>query len=317
MGFEQIWAVVDNPSTFFQQDSIKQDVRGGAAVHILIDSSNVSFADVSSAGIFANEIYVERFWKAIVSSGFEKVHIIKDGKHNPGRGVKKLNRMLDKLRTAITYEVGKNCFVEQQNGSTSISHAVTHRKLIQQAEQCNVSRASQEADSDIRILARKLVAAGKEVVIMSNDASLVLGVPSCVRLLSPTRCQLNEIPGLSDTFVIHGPCPSVQSIIDALNWYIFSRFQHCMYNTEHRLNPSSLCLVAALLGGEEDFISPANDPFNMVKLVSVFLFNHHSMAETDPMRPSKVRLLIAASLLVITASQQMWLGQEIRTTYDS
>jgi hypothetical protein len=80
------------------------------------------------------------------------------------------------------------------------------------------TKAITEADGDIRQMCRKLTQEGETVVILSNDASLMVGVPSSVQMFCPRRCHLHRTA--DGEIFLRGPLISGKQALDALNRYI-------------------------------------------------------------------------------------------------
>jgi len=314
MGFSNFWSIFQHPDIFFGRPlptrqlhySASSASNGSRQPYLLIDYNNVFMkASLHDFGnVLINDVFIDRLWNAILSSGF-KIRIIFDGAHNPDRALVKLMRMHGTISKALRTTALEASTFDNMEFDASLQVAKsTYNSLLAAYEEQKIDikciTAEQEADTLIRRMCRKLVGSRESVCIFSGDASLILGVPSAVYILSPDRFLINEAGK------IEGPCLTVSSVLAALNAFIFANYRF-LNPTGCKLDSESLCLVASLLGGEEvrSTVDPACSPYQIVDTVSTFLFQRRVMVQSDPWFSSNPRLLVSACVLVLAWRQHL------------
>jgi hypothetical protein len=178
---------------------------------------------------------------------------------------------------------------------------VAYAKRMQVAieSQQTITRAKEEADEDIRVLCRALITQGRRVCVLTNDASLILGVPSAVEIFSPSRGHLMQC-SVTGAWRLQGPLLSVETMLQGLERYVRALFP--VLPPSSRLDSTSLCYVAALLGGEGgrgSISSKAEDPYYLLFFASSYLFHRRLLVKTDFLFKNKPRLLVAAVALIM------------------
>jgi hypothetical protein len=319
MGFSNFWSIFEHPDIFFGRSLPTRQIHysesmpsGSKQPYLLIDYNNVFMnASLHDFGnVLINDVYIDRLWNAILSSGF-KIRIIFDGAHNSERALIKLMRMHGNISNALRATTLDESTFDDMEFDASLQVAkCTFNDLLADYEEQKIDvesiTAQQEADTVIRRMCRELVGKKESVCVFSGDASLILGVPSAVYVLSPDRFFINEVGK------IEGPCLTVGSILAALNAFIFANYRF-LHPAKSKLDSESLCLVAALLGGEEvrSTVDPACSPYQLVDAVSTFLFQRRVMAHSDPWFPSNPRLLISACVLVLAWRQHLNIFEDV------
>lgn len=326
MGFSNFWSIFEHPDIFFGGSLPTRQIHYPASMpngsssskhkppYLLIDYNNVFMkASLHDFGnVLINDVYIDRLWNAILSSGF-KIRIIFDGAHNSERALIKLMRMHGKISNALrATTIDESTFDDMEFDASLQVAKGTFNDLLAYYEEKDQKidvkciTAEQEADTVIRQMCRELVGKKESVCVFSGDASLILGVPSAVYVLSPARFFINEIGK------IEGPCLTVGSVLAALNAFIFANYRF-LNPSGFKLDSESLCLVAALLGGEEvrSTVDPACSPYQLVDAVSTFLFQRRVMAQSDPWYPSNPRLLISACVLVLAWRQHLRIFKDV------
>lgn len=320
MGFSNFWSIFEHPDIFFGRSLSTRQIHysesmpsGSRQPYLLIDYNNVFMkASLHDFGnVLINDIFIDRLWNAILSSGF-KIRIIFDGAHNSERALVKLMRMHGNISNALrATTLDESTFDDMEfDASLQVAKRTFNDLLADYEEQKIIDveciTAQQEADTVIRQMCRELVGKKESVCVFSGDASLILGVPSAVYVLSPDRFFINEVGK------IEGPCLTVGSILAALNSFIFANYRF-LHPAKSKLDSESLCLVAALLGGEEvrSTVDPACSPYQLVDAVSTFLFQRRVMAHSDPWFPSNPRLLISACVLVLAWRQHLSIFEDV------
>lgn len=144
--------------------------------------------------LYGFEIKISCFHRnQIFSSGF-KVKIIKDGKHDALRGVTKLQRMLQNANSAdIDSATGAMyMYFDAEAIIDSVRQecmAVWQQKVdygeCERVPTVDIVRAEEEADAAIRSFCRESVQKDPNVavLILSNDASLILGLEGKIYLV--------------------------------------------------------------------------------------------------------------------------------------
>ena len=319
MGFSNFWSIFEHPEIFFGGSLPTRQLHysgsmpsGSRQPYLLIDYNNVFMkASLHDFGnVLINDVFIDRLWNAILSSGF-KIRIIFDGAHNSERALIKIMRMHGKISSALkATTLDQSTFIDMQfDASLQVAKCIFNDLLADYEEQkidVECITAEQEADTVIRRMCRELVDKKEAVCVFSGDASLFLGVPSAVYVLSPDRFFINDVGK------IEGPCLTVGGVLAALNAFIFANYRF-LNPAGSKLDSESLCLVAALLGGEEvrSTVDPACSPYQLVDVVSTFLFQRRVMMPSDPWFPSNPRLLISACVLVLAWRQHLCIFKDV------
>lgn len=191
MGFSNVWELLEPPAKILEQ--ILTDNSGpwrSGRTHLLIDYNNLV---VSNAGgnYFLTKKFSEYYWAgsernivifyvcslfidfittAIQSSGFS-IKILKDSYyHDSSRGCIILSRRL--------------------GNSTSKHVSSSTLRKIARCRDVKPTVCKGEADVEIRRLCRELIANGDDVIVLSNDASLILGIPDTVYVANASKLSL-------------------------------------------------------------------------------------------------------------------------------
>lgn len=307
MGFHHFLHLIDNGHMFFtgrDNDCLNQTLHAsptGRAPYLLVDCNNIALPN-GFGSIFAHE-YSAQYWAAVMNSGY-KIRIIRDGPHNATRALVKLNRMKQRLSNSIANASASKKILNSftaESSATNVSLAVkditidTHRRNGVDVETIH---AEQEADVLIRQLCIDLVANGEEVVVFSNDASLIVGVPDTVKLFCPRRCTLVHSDHVNGS-LLKGPLVPIHLALRSLNNFLFTKFPnlgdfHNKYGC--KLSEWSLVLISALLWGEDlrEWVQKDKDPFQLIVFMNSFL-SSYNLTENKPLVN-----LISASALVLT-----------------
>ena len=241
--------------------------------------------------------------------GYE-VRIVKDGDHSAKRGVTKLMRMYSDMDAALFESKNvKEIFADMKCDKTSGTVARSRRTQVLIDNNVTVARAREEADEDIRIMCRELVAENRRVCVLSNDASLVIGVPSAVSIFSPSRGVLVQCKD-AGSWRLHGPMLTVQNMVESLERYT-KRLFPTLPRSAH-FDSTSLCYVAALLGGDggRGTLDKEHDPFSLLYFTSDYLIHRRSLKSDDFLYQNKARLLVAGVAVIMS-----WRGSLGRQSY--
>ena len=164
-----------------------------------------------------------------------------------------------------------------------------------------------EADNDIRKFAKDRALMGESVIILSDDASLILGLPSRVKVASQSRLSLRKYvfnPATPPKVVLFGSIPKIGQYCSQLGCALESfGLSPVSRRSAFVFFPEDLLDIAALLGGEHTWVDHAKNssPFDCVEFASDFL-----LQQASPLRNEKkpLRNLLVAAALVAAALQR-------------
>mmetsp|Transcript_14382 Transcript_14382/g.19699 ORF Transcript_14382/g.19699 Transcript_14382/m.19699 type:complete len:910 (-) Transcript_14382:129-2858(-) len=347
MGFGEIWHLYDTdifPTsdrlsfqrnlTFSPPPSIiRTNVKDGIDNNtpwLIVDMSNVAGMICTITGghraLFETNVYL--YWKAILSSGFQ-VKVVKDGQHDALRAVKKLTRMLstankldiDSSTGAMgRYLHAQNIFYHTLSECQAEWQQMIVQGSLERMPTVDIVTAVEEADDFIRDFCneRILNAPQQSLIILSNDASLILGLSGRVHIVSPSRLELRQ----RDTFestdlpVLFGAVIPVAKICDTIaqvSIYALESLGNPLNNPllqfmrTNRISSSVLLMVSCILGGEyrsvdfDDLGSKpfgADDPYGVIIFISNFIFEFDSSLRQRENR--KLCGLVCATITVMT-----------------
>ena len=183
---------------------------------LVIDMSNVTgyLCNCEGGHYDLFQKHCEAFWTAIFRSGY-RIKVVRDGSHSAMRGCIKLERMSKRNNlynnNLKLYFAGEGIFhaVREQVRTELWSERKT---LV-----VDIVRTPQEADAFIRQFC--LSTRDSEVVILSNDSSLVLDQEDNVYIASPCRLTI-AVPSHSENIAhpiaLYGPVLNNRSIAQML-----------------------------------------------------------------------------------------------------
>lgn len=176
-----------------------------------------------------------------------------------------------------------------------------------------------EADQAIRRMSLEKIALKEEVIILSDDASLILGIPFTAAIASPTRLSLRKLPHAASNLVdsgriqLFGPIFSIQQFVTALHRAALERIKVDDKNLktfakECLITEDMLVHIAALLGGDHDNcdFDIESNPFIMNKFLSKLFLKHGTNDDTKD-----DRLIAAAALVIMWKANESYFGASI------
>eukprot|EP01036_Dinobryon_divergens_P041036 gene41036-54359_t len=305
MGFSHFWKFVN--SKFGEGIGIEQgfdwtnEKNIANKPWIIIDWNNICMSTGIDVGghLSLVERQIELLFGALVRSG-ARICVICDGEyHTKKRIAIKLGRIhsdldetvdeldtgllgtaseamdSDDLATAMTYDLAKEAFLSVFAGRIS-----KDTQTIADDVMYIYREADGEADPEIREFARARIKEGKEVIIMSGDASLILGVPS--DNLSITKFEFlalqlrdTDVPLGVDNVVLKGKIYPIQSFLTALTIRCNEILQNNTNEIENlnTITYDILSWVVALLDGETARIRTGeyDDPRPIILYLKRFL----------------------------------------------
>jgi tetrahydromethanopterin S-methyltransferase subunit B len=197
MGFTVFWAV------FGRYHQLDLSTRRG---WLVIDWNNFIFSFLRHGNLVASLEFMKRIVAAIKESGF-RVCIVQDGKYqNYERQIDRLERMAKDLIESVDprrwskkeaeseslrwslFSVAKDLFKEafqglpqgKLNADGVLSNPGAEFVFVR-------ANKSGEADTLIRKFARRYAGSVVDFLIVSRDASLILGVPVCTCICPPEK----------------------------------------------------------------------------------------------------------------------------------
>lgn len=172
-----------------------------------------------------------------------------------------------------------------------------------------------EADHAIRKVTREKIALNEKVIILSDDASLILGVPLTVCIASPSRLSLRRSNNTS-RIQLFGPIIPIETFVTELRRVTMARIvvKDKILSSFAKKNPiteSMLVHIAALLGGDHDNCDFEKDsnPFIMNKFLSK-LFLEHKI--DDDIKND--RLIAAAAIVILWKANELYSDVKITLT---
>jgi hypothetical protein len=198
MGFSDLWVLFDAESAETKRNINKHMCCDNLTPNnpwLVLDLSNIVYgvARLSGGNYRMFERYSEAFWRAIYFSKF-KIMVVKDGPHNGERGVIKLHRMMQKSRYLDPHreeDVTDNSLFYE---CSEIRRRVRDEAIAELGPGLVVQEvtAAQEADDEIRRFCREQKS---DVLILSNDTSLILGLDDNKYIVSMSRLVLSPKAG--------------------------------------------------------------------------------------------------------------------------
>jgi hypothetical protein len=330
MGFSDLWVLFDAESAENKRKVNRHiccEELLPANPWLVIDLSNVAFSVCRLMGgnyqVF--EKYCEAFWRAIYYSKF-KLLIVKDGAHNGERGVIKLHRMLqrakyldpnreeDVIDTALFYE------------SSEIRRRVMLEAMAELGPSLVVSEvaAMEEADDEIRKFS---CGVKSDVLILSNDTSLILGQEDNKFIVSVSRLVLSPKTGHKHP-MLYGPALKLGTLCTMWSKAVYTahfdvglrgniiedlkkppRSSSSSGNVSP-VNSESLMLVSCLLEGEyEEFdqneIANGTAPFLNFLKNYCFPYSSALRSSSDRYDKKKLDFIVACTAIMLFARYQI------------
>ena len=256
MGFSNIWSILSDEST--KGSDIQFSSRGDCQVginprntHILIDYYNLYYFMIfENSNCRLNALYINEFWNCVVNSGYNII-LIKDGSYHPmERTVVKMARNLNELIEIDEEE-------DEDKHYCSTLYSLAHEIKDNYTASCELIEPSGEADPIIRMKGKELLKENRsnKVIVLSGDASLILGMPPEITIINPNTIKLEKT---AKSTTMNGSSFSLKDIILKLSVEIDEN-DFLVYDKSNRqrqrknypgtcLNSVTICFVAMLLG---------------------------------------------------------------------
>lgn len=285
MGFKNFWTFInetDEGSKSGEQIDFdwRSNDKGGTKPWIVVDYNNVVMGIVESNGcdMVLLQEYLTNFFRALASC-MARICVINDGRfHSEERAVIKLGRMHNdiakrmrsenvtidsEVASNIATSIFKRTFVEHYgvNACTDLNNESTEVMYIYHV-------ADGEADPAIRSFTRSKLEKGHTVYLMSQDASLVLGLNPEKNIFVVGLDSLSVVRSRSGDNILKGKIYRLQTVLTKLG--------ECA--TSQNINSTSvtgdmLLYVAALLDSETADLRRGQyeSPYPLLRYIGNFL----------------------------------------------
>ena len=332
MGHSDFWNLsleyVDNPEKQhgleleLVRDLHCEESYRSKAPWLLIDWSNLKSIASESGGSFNFiNIYQEKYLEAIFQSAY-RIHVFIDGsQHDAKRAVIKLDRLASVTKEPEFIDSGGNLNLLLKYLKTKYNFDISVYRTTR-------SESGVEADSEIRKFARKFLSSAddpdyaQEVIIMSEDASLLIGIHGNVSMTNPRYLTLktkatvlyesatasavdSTLVSMSIT-VLNGPIIRISNFISILikeckEYVLYNKLKNSIEYNDFTIGTKSLTLIFALIDGNHshDDHDKDSNPFNLIRFIAYLSLPSDAEYDDFKKQPKYMKLIYATILIYI------------------